>query len=108
MTSELAAALDRTPDPDAARRALSRLETAWHEADGPFSEVLGHFADALPGLLHLIAISPISVEKLIRDPAALAWLATPEVRDADRGPGRMRAALRKMGWNPFVANAHAL
>jgi glutamate-ammonia-ligase adenylyltransferase len=98
MSSEFAAVLDRTPDRAAAQHALSRIESAWDEAQLPFRDVLASFADSLPALLHLLAISPISVEKVVRDSGALIWLATPEVRDADRGPARMRASLREMGW----------
>jgi glutamate-ammonia-ligase adenylyltransferase len=108
MSSELAAALDRTPDRAAAQHALSRIETAWHETQLPLRDVLASFGGSLPALFHLLSISPVSVEKLVRDPAALIWLAAPEVCDADRGPVRMRAALREMGWVEPSATRTAL
>ena len=108
MSSELAAALHRTPDRVAAESALERIEAAWRETQPSLTTVLASFADSLPDLFHLLAVSPVSVEKIVRDPAALIWLAAPEVRDANRGPARMRAALREIGWVQPGATGTAL
>jgi glutamate-ammonia-ligase adenylyltransferase len=98
MTPEVSAVLAGTPDPARAAAALERIRSAWPESQAPLAAVLETFGPALPALLHLLAISPISATKITRDPDALLWLAAPAIRDSGRGTLRMRAALRDVGW----------
>ena len=98
MAPELTAAIAHAIDPARARASIDRIESAWPESAVPLREVLHSFGDALPALLHLFSISPISATKIVRDPGALTWLAAPEIRDAGRGVLRMRRALQDLGW----------
>jgi glutamate-ammonia-ligase adenylyltransferase len=100
MTSELASAVAQTPDPAAARHAIERLTSEWPPVQEPLARGLEALEEMLPAFLHLLSISPISTEKLIRDPALLSWLAAPNIRSSDRGPRRMLASLREIGWPP--------
>lgn len=102
MSTDFAAHCENTPDPAQSWRGFKRIEAALGEQR--LAEVLAKFEDSLPPLFHLLAISPISVEKILRDPDALEWLAQPQVRDAGRGAARMRTALERCGWvNPALA-----
>ncbi len=89
-------ALGRSPDPDAARLAGESIAKAW-TASGRSTEgwrtVLDRFPLGTDALVHLLAVSPISAEKLSVDPGLLEWLAHPEISASDRGPMRMRAEL---------------
>jgi glutamate-ammonia-ligase adenylyltransferase len=88
-----------TLDPDRVGTALARIEQAW-PADYPSLE---HLLDAFPagspgmaGLPGLLAVSPVSAEKIICDPAALLWLSQPEVCASARGPRRMQSDLERL------------
>jgi glutamate-ammonia-ligase adenylyltransferase len=85
--SILDGAIDRT----AAELALSRLREHWPVELPNLDELIGHSERFAHALGHLLSISPISTDKLIADPAALVWLANPEVYDTPRGPRRMQA-----------------
>ncbi len=89
---ELAAALRRSPAPDAAAAGLETIAEAWRAAgrgEGEWRGVLENFPLGLEAFAHLLAVSPVSVEKLAAEPALLPWLARPEITASDRGPVRM-------------------
>lgn len=84
-------------DPARVRHALERLRESW-PADFPaLGEVLESLGEARGALAHLLAVSPVSVDKLVRDPGALVWLAQASVWDEERRGGQMRVALAGMG-----------
>lgn len=100
MDPEIAAALEAAPDPKRARQALERIRSAWRDTDQPvLEEALLDLAEGLPAFLHLLSISPISAEKIVRDPRALRWLAAPKHWGHRRGQNQMRAALARLGWD---------
>lgn len=99
MTSEISTEFVRAPDPAQAQRALARIGAVL-EPDA-LASTLAAFGEAQPALAHLLSISPISTEKILRDPIALTWLAQPSIRDSSRGLVRMRSALKHLRWqNP--------
>src|SRR5205809_1045632 len=67
-----------SPDPERARLGIGRLAEAWPAELPALDEVLTAFGERLPALAHLLAVSPVSADKLVRDPAALAWLSAAE------------------------------
>lgn len=82
-----------TLDPDRVRTALARLAQAWPADFPPLESLIESFPagpEAVPGLL---AVSPASAEKIIRDPASLLWLSHPEICSSERGPRRIRRDL---------------
>ena len=91
--SELIAQLAASAiDPDRLTRALEKLAAAWPPDLAPLTEVIASFPDGGIALAHLLSVSTAAADKLVHDPAALTWLARPEVVHADRGPGRMQGA----------------
>lgn len=76
-------------DPDRARAALSAINDAWPAGFPPLRGVIEEFPAGGDNLVSLLAVSPVSGGKLAKDPAALMWLAQPEVCLAERGPRRM-------------------
>jgi glutamate-ammonia-ligase adenylyltransferase len=90
-------------DPDRVRTALARLQQVW-PGDFPALEgVMGGFPAGAEAIGGLLAVSPASAEKIIRDPAALVWLSQPEICASERGPGRMLRDLeaeRGAGFDP--------
>jgi glutamate-ammonia-ligase adenylyltransferase len=93
----------RALDPDRVHTALSRLAQVWPGDFPPLEALIEAFPagpDAIPALL---AVSPASAEKIIRDPASLVWLSQPEICASDRGPRRMLSDLdaeRAPGFDP--------
>jgi glutamate-ammonia-ligase adenylyltransferase len=81
---------DGAIDAAAAELALSRLREHWPDDLPKLDDLLGHSERFARALGHLLSISPISTDKLIADPAALVWLANPEIYESPRGPRRMR------------------
>jgi len=113
MTQFLQAQVEASPDPARAAAALDALGEAWSAAGRPaddLARLLQTFRLGPDALVHLLAISPISVEKIRREPEILEWLARPEISVADRGPRRMRAELAAMlgGDHSFDARFVAL
>ena len=84
-----------TIDPERVRTALRSLKEAWPDDFHPLRKVIERFPAGEDKLLALLAVSPVSGEKLTRDPAALLWLAQPEVCNAARGAGRMVADIKR-------------
>jgi len=79
-------------DPARVCRALEQLSESCpnlHETASTSPEFGTAFA-------HLLSVSPISAEKLKLDPAALDWLARPEIAQSERGPRRMRAEFERL------------
>lgn len=97
-----------TVDPDRAERAFQQLERSW-TADLPtLPEVIAGFVDGGAALAHLLSVSPVSCEKLSKDPGALVWLAQPEIHHIVRGPRRMRAAYDAVKPEQFDASFRGL
>ena len=92
-----------TLDPDRVQNALARLQQIW-PADYPtLDTLLAHFPAGPRALPDLLAVSPVSAEKIIRDPASLLWLSQPEICAAVRGPRRIQrdlASERPAGFDP--------
>ncbi len=93
-------------DPDRVRNALSRLEQAWQASPRelpPLETLVASFPIGPEALRDLLAVSPASAEKMIRDPAALLWLSQPEICASARGPRRILRDLeseRPAGFDP--------
>ena len=101
--SLLASLAAGTLDPDRAGTALARIEQAWPGDFPPLPEVIESFPAGARAVPDLLALSPASAEKIIRDPAALIWLSQPEICAGERGPGRMQRDLegeRGEGFDP--------
>jgi len=82
-----------TLDPDRVGNALARLQQVW-PADYPsLDALLTRFPVGTHALPDLLALSPVSAEKIIRDPASLLWLSQPEICASSRGPRRIRRDL---------------
>jgi glutamate-ammonia-ligase adenylyltransferase len=99
---------DETIDPVRVRVALHSLEDAWPNDFPPLRKLIEQMPVGEEKLLALLAVSPISAEKLIRDPAALLWLAEPGVCNADRGAGRMIADVHREKTAEFDPSFRAL
>jgi len=87
------------PDLGRARRAAQRIEECWPAELPPLAGVIEAMGEAHASLVRLLSVSPVSAEKIIRDPAALVWLARAEVHSAGRGLGRMMSDLAEIGWS---------
>ena len=93
-------------DPDGVqtvRTALARIEQAWPEDYPALESVVMNFPAGPRALADLLAVSPVSTEKIIRDPQALHWLSQPEICASERGPRRMQSDLsseREAGFDP--------
>jgi glutamine synthetase adenylyltransferase len=97
-------------EPERVQTALARIAEAW-PADYPALEsLLAAFPAGPRALPDLLALSPVSAEKIIRDPAALLWLSQPEICASERGPRRIEHDLaleRPAGFDPqFRALRH--
>jgi glutamate-ammonia-ligase adenylyltransferase len=91
---------DASPDPARAKLALERILAGWPSELPAWPEVLAAYGEAREALMHLLAVSPVSVDKLVRDPAALVWLAQPEIRALGRRTTQMRKDLEEIGPRP--------
>ncbi len=76
-------------DPDRVRTALERLSQAWPADFPPLDSLVEAFPSGPRPLADLLSVSPVSAEKIIRDPGALLWLSREEICVSERGPGRM-------------------
>jgi glutamate-ammonia-ligase adenylyltransferase len=95
-------------EPDALERALHRIGERWKGGAPALADGVAALGGAAPALGHLLSISPVSIEKLVRDPAALIWLGQPAALAGGRGFGRMRADLAALGWNSAITSGGAL
>ncbi len=96
MNDVCAAATAQSPDPERAEAALESSAAAWRNSGrvpAEFDALLECFPLGAGALAHLLAVSPISVEKLRNEPELMEWLARPEISASDRGPRRMRTEL---------------
>lgn len=99
-------------DPQRVESSLTAIAAAWENASEnnsenasenlspqpafpPLRELIENFAIGENQLLHLLAVSPASAEKIVRDPAALLWLSAQAICDAESGPGKMRGDLER-------------
>ena len=99
MMRLLHAQVEASPDPTQAATALDSLASAWSaagRAHEDFVRVFQTFRLGPDALVHLLSISPVSVEKIRREPELLEWLARIEICVSDRGPRRMRAELQAL------------
>ena len=90
-------------NPERVRNALVRLEQGWPADYPPLEDLLTSFPAGPRALPDLLAVSPVSAEKMIADPAALLWLSQPEICASERGPRRMERDLaleRPGGFDP--------
>ena len=81
-------------DPERARRALAALAEAWPRELDPLDATLATSHDTARALAHLLAISPVSLEKLRANPAALSWLF--ENARTSRSARQMRESFERM------------
>ena len=105
LSDWIAAKTQNTIDPERVSVALRSIADAWPETFLPLPELVEHFPPGEAALLHLLAVSPISAEKCVKDPGALLWLADPAVCMTERGPGRMRSELSAMKGGPADAGS---
>jgi [glutamine synthetase] adenylyltransferase / [glutamine synthetase]-adenylyl-L-tyrosine phosphorylase len=99
MSSEhdwIEAAAKDAIDPERVRVALQSLCAAWPDALPPLPGVVEQLPAGGATLIHLFSVSPISAEKIVKDPGALLWIAHPEVCASARGPGRMLTDLAEL------------
>jgi glutamate-ammonia-ligase adenylyltransferase len=82
-----------TLDPDRVRTALDRLAQAWPADFPPLDSLIEKFPAGPRAVPDLLAVSPVSADKIIRDPASLLWLSQPEICAGERGPRRMERDL---------------
>lgn len=83
-------------DPERVRIALASLFEAWPGDLPPLQTTIESLPTGEAAFLHLLAISPVSTEKLLKDPVALTWLAQPAVCQGIRGTRRMRIDLEEL------------
>jgi len=86
--------------PERVRNTLLRISESWLADLPPLRVLLESFGERKRDIVHLIAVSPVSSEKLVRDPEALVWLSEPEVLASSRGIGRMRKDLEELSTKP--------
>lgn len=82
---------DGAVDRAAAELALLRLRENWPDDLPKLDDLIDHSERFASALGHLLSISPISADKLVADPAALVWLASPEIYETARGARQMSA-----------------
>ncbi|RYD70158.1 MAG: hypothetical protein EOP84_27170, partial [Verrucomicrobiaceae bacterium] len=99
--STLVSLLPALPRPlELSPSSLQRIENSWATTLPPLSEVITSFRGHRTALAHLLAVSPISIEKICRDPASLVWLSRPEIHAEDRGPLQMLAECEALRSEP--------
>ena len=96
-------------DPARVEIALAGLEKNWPADAEPLETVVDHFPMGADVLLHLLSVSSICAERLIRAPEILIWLQRLDVCYAARQPGEMAADLHRLaGEKVATANFRAL
>lgn len=65
--------------------ALTQLTEVWPADVVPLLELIEKFPRGENALLHLLAMSRISIARAVRDPSILLWLAEPNICQAYRG-----------------------
>jgi glutamate-ammonia-ligase adenylyltransferase len=81
-------------DPERTRRALRKLSETWPAELPALAETLASDSAAAEALGHLLALSPVSAEKLRADPEALAWLF--RTARSERSGRKMRESFELM------------
>jgi glutamate-ammonia-ligase adenylyltransferase len=100
MGKEAAASLN----PAQVESALTQLAEAWPDDATPIRKVIESFPLGEAALLHLLAMSRISVARLVRNPDLLLWLARPEICLSPRGYPQMLAELDHSSADPISTN----
>ena len=73
-----------SPHPARVESALTQLAEIWPADTVPLPQLIETFPLGEPAILHLIAMSRISVTRIVREPEILLWLAEPTVCQANR------------------------
>jgi glutamate-ammonia-ligase adenylyltransferase len=96
-------------DPSRVEAALLGLSRAWIGKPNTLREIAKSFPLGEENLIHLLAVSDISVQRLQTEPDILAWLGRKEVVMAPRGYAEMLRDLQRVGGETLAANNfHAL
>jgi [glutamine synthetase] adenylyltransferase / [glutamine synthetase]-adenylyl-L-tyrosine phosphorylase len=73
--------------------ALIQINEAWPAEFTPLRDVMESFPIGETALLHLLALSRISVARIVRSPRLLVWLGEPDICTRGRSRAEMAAAL---------------
>ncbi|HST30498.1 MAG TPA: bifunctional [glutamate--ammonia ligase]-adenylyl-L-tyrosine phosphorylase/[glutamate--ammonia-ligase] adenylyltransferase [Chthoniobacterales bacterium] len=73
--------------------ALIQISEVWPAESGPLPELIENFPLGENALLRLLAVSSISIARIVRMPDLLIWLAKPETCARARSRGEMVSAL---------------
>ena len=96
-------------DPPRVETALLGLERAWSGKAPALRDVIKAFPLGERTLIHLLAVSDVSAQRLQGDAEILAWLSRKEVVMAPRGFGEMLSDLQRIaGESIAFNNFHAL
>lgn len=105
----IAKAAGSSIDPSRVETALLGLSRAWAGKTPPLREVVKSFPLGQENLIHLLAVSDVSAQRLQTDPDILAWLGRKEVVMAPRGYADMLRDLQRIAVEALAANNfHAL
>ena len=89
--------------PDQVARTLRKLQEGWPETSTSLHDLLEAFPLGEVALLHLLAVSNICADRLMRNPEILFWLQQRDVCAAGRGPRRMLAHLHDFAGDAVAA-----
>ena len=89
--------------PEQVARTLRKLQEGWPETSIPLHDLLEAFPLGEVALLHLLAVSNICADRLMRNPEILFWLQQRDVCAAGRGPRRMLAHLHDFAGDAVAA-----
>jgi len=96
-------------DPSRVETALLGLSRAWTGKAPPLREVVKSFPLGQENLIHLLAVSDVSAQRLQTEPDILAWLGRKEIVMAPRGYADMLRDLQRVAGESLAANNfHAL
>ena len=76
--------------------ALIQISEVWPAETSSLQELIENFPLGVNTLLHLLALSSISVARIVRAPQLLTWLAGPDICTRGRSRAEMTAALDQM------------
>ena len=89
--------------PEQVARTLRKLQEGWPETSTSLHDLLEAFPLGEVALLHLLAVSNICADRLMRNPEILFWLQQRDVCAAGRGPRRMLAHLHDFAGDAVAA-----
>ncbi len=90
--------------PGQVARTLQHLQESWPEEANPLRDFLEAFPLGEVALLHLLSVSSICADRVVRYPEILFWLERRDVCAARRGPRRMLADLRELAGDAVAAD----